>query len=72
VAGAGIALTPTFVVEEDLRDGRLRAILPEWRAEELVLSAVYPASRGLAARVRAFVDFVRERFGAPPRDRRTR
>jgi DNA-binding transcriptional LysR family regulator len=71
LAGAGIALTPMFVVEEDVREGRLRTVLPEWRAEELVLSAVYPASRGLAAGVRAFVDFVRERFGAAPaRDRR--
>lgn len=72
IEGVGIALTPSFVVDEDVRAGRLRTVLPGWRADDLVLSAVYPASRGLSARVRAFLGFVRERFGdAPARRRRS-
>jgi DNA-binding transcriptional LysR family regulator len=76
LGGVGIALTPSFVVDRELRAGRLRTVLPGWSADDLVLSAVYPATRGLSARVRAFVDFIRERFGparparAPSRARR--
>jgi DNA-binding transcriptional LysR family regulator len=63
LGGLGIALAPSFVVDADLRAGRLRTVLPGWNAEGMVLSAVYPATRGLSARVRAFLGFIRERFG---------
>jgi DNA-binding transcriptional LysR family regulator len=72
LGGVGIALTPIFIVEADMRAGRLRTVLPGWNAEHLVLSAVYPATRGLSARVRAFLDFLRERFSQPPGNERRR
>jgi DNA-binding transcriptional LysR family regulator len=63
IAGAGIALTPSFVVEDLIAGGQLRTVLDGWRADPVTLSAVYPASRALTGRVRAFLAFVRERFG---------
>ena len=66
VAGAGIALLPTFVCGPDLRSGALVRVLPGHEARLVSLHAVWPASRLLPARQRAFVDFLIEWFGADP------
>lgn len=64
LAGGGIALLPSFLVGDDLRAGRLLRVLPDWQdAYEAAIHAVYPASRNLSPKVRAFVDFLAERFG---------
>ena len=66
LAGNGIALLPTFIAGADLQEGRLVAILPEYKAPALSLYAVYPPTRHLSAKVRLFIDFLVERFGARP------
>lgn len=40
--GEGIALLPRFIVEDDLRTGRLVKVLPEWTAPEIWLTLYYP------------------------------
>lgn len=62
LTGAGIALCPRYVIEEDLRAGRLALLLREYQATEYSLYAVYPHGRHLAAKVRTFVDFLVERM----------
>jgi DNA-binding transcriptional LysR family regulator len=62
LAGAGISVTPRFVVDADLRAGRLVEVLPRYVMDEIPLHAVYPPGRRLSSRVRAFVDFLVERF----------
>lgn len=57
LAGMGIALIPTFVVADALKDGRLIRVLPSFRCENHSLYALYPSSRHLSPKVRAFVDF---------------
>lgn len=66
LAGCGITLMATFVVGEDLKARRLIQILPEWEAEETWLWTVYPHARFLPRKVRAFVDFLVDEFGAVP------
>lgn len=66
VAGAGICLMPTFMVGDDLRAGRLRAVLPEFDYGASNLYAVYPHARHLSTKVRVFVDFLAARFGPKP------
>lgn len=66
VAGLGIILTPTFIVGEDLKSGRLVRVMPEWSAPEIAVYAVYPPGRHLSAKVRAFVDYLAEYFGPQP------
>jgi len=66
VKGNGIALLPTFIAGADLQQGTLRSILTEYRAPELSLYAIYPPNRHLAVKVRAFIDFLVERFGERP------
>jgi DNA-binding transcriptional LysR family regulator len=65
--GAGVVMQPTFLIADDLRAGRLEQVLPDWcRAQRGAIYAVFPASRNLSPKVRVFVDFLAERFGAEP------
>lgn len=69
-AGLGLACLPSFVAAEALRAGRLVHLLPGFEPEPFGLHAVWPHSRHLAARVRALVDLLAERYrGTPPWDR---
>ncbi|ABC89409.1 probable transcriptional regulator protein, LysR family [Rhizobium etli CFN 42] len=58
VLGLGIVLLPDFVVGEDLRQGRLVRLLPDWDISTIQLQAVYPANRHIAVKVRRFVSFL--------------
>lgn len=62
LAGEGISVVPHFTVAEDLRSGRLRVVLPGYTMREIPLHVVFPPGRRLSTRVRAFVDFLTERF----------
>ena len=64
--GLGLALVPTFSISDELRSGELVAVLPDYLDVETSVYAVYPHSRHLSAKVRAFVDFLRDRFGPEP------
>jgi len=64
--GLGVIILPTFYVGEDIRAGRLQAVLTNFKARELTVYAVYPERKYLAPKVRVFIDFFRERFGPEP------
>lgn len=66
VAGQGIAIHSIWHIADELRDGRLVAVLPDYRLAETAISAVMPQRRLVPPRVRAFVDFLEERFGDDP------
>lgn len=65
IGGMGLLYTPTFIVGDDLRAGRLVSVLNNYRWETGVY-AVFPHGRHLSTKVRAFVDFVLTRFGDDP------
>ena len=56
-AGLGVALLPDWLIEEDLRAGRLVRVLPKFKAKDLPIHVVYLGQRLLPARVSAFIDF---------------
>lgn len=62
VAGVGIAYEPEFILGPDLKAGRLVPILSAYSSPLGPIYAVYPSRRYLSAKVRAFVDFLAERF----------
>jgi DNA-binding transcriptional LysR family regulator len=64
--GAGVTLTPTFIVGPDIRAGRLRAILSDYNTLEISIYAVYPQRKHLSPKVRAFIDFISEQIQDPP------
>ncbi len=66
VKGFGILRTPAFAAAEELRAGRLTPVLCHFEPEEIYVHAVYPHARHLAAKVRAFVDFLAARYAGEP------
>jgi DNA-binding transcriptional LysR family regulator len=62
VAGVGIVYEPEFILAPDLKAGRLVPILASYTAPLGPIYAVYPSRRYLSAKVRAFVDFLAQRF----------
>ena len=71
-AGRGIALQPTFIVGGAIERGELVPVLGDYSWPETPAYAVYPPTRHLSYRVRAFIDFLAEWFsGTPAWDRRT-
>jgi DNA-binding transcriptional LysR family regulator len=58
VAGMGIALLPNFIIERAVADGRLVPVLCEWEAPAITVNAVYPSSRRVPMKTRAFIDFL--------------
>ena len=65
VAGAGIVFAPTFVLGPLLRSGELVRVLPEYEADPLDISVVYPTRVYLPATVRAFVDHLVDTLAEP-------
>jgi len=62
VEGVGIALEPDFIVGADLKSGNLVPVLEAFEAPVSPIYAVYPSRRFLPVKIRAFVDFLVERF----------
>ena len=58
--GGGLAQLLDFTVEDDLRSGRLVEVLADFRPAPQLVSAVWPSSRHLSAKVRTFIDFLLE------------
>ncbi|HUD52101.1 LysR family transcriptional regulator, partial [Parvibaculum sp.] len=63
MAGQALSVSPDFISYEALRSGALLSVLDEWQAPPLMLHVIYPHTRHLSAKVRAFVDFAVEEFG---------
>jgi len=56
--GVGILLAPGFLIADDLDQGRLIRLLPEYRPVEFAMNAVYPHRHHLSAKVRSFIDLL--------------
>ena len=66
LGGLGIALSPVWLFSEDLKAGRVTAILQDYTAQSLPMHAVSPANRRQSARVKAFVDYMSQALEAAP------
>ncbi|HUZ31980.1 MAG TPA: LysR family transcriptional regulator [Xanthobacteraceae bacterium] len=64
--GLGIAYGPIDFFRNDLKDGKLVAVLPNYALPEATIYAVYPAARQLSAKLKAFNDFMTRFFAASP------
>ncbi len=66
IAGLGVVLKPSFIVHEAIRRGDLEVLLPEtvWRG--VALHVVYPDTRHVASKTRAFIEAAREAFAPEP------
>lgn len=66
VAGEGIAYGPSFLVANDIRATRLMPILTDWAGPPFGIYAIYPPNRHVSAKVRRFIDFMRQTWGESP------
>ncbi|MBS7457473.1 LysR substrate-binding domain-containing protein [Coralloluteibacterium stylophorae] len=64
IQGLGITLLPETMCADDVRNGTLEVVLPQWNLPQGICHAVFPSRRGLLPAVRLFIDFLAERL--PP------
>ncbi|PSW13382.1 LysR family transcriptional regulator [Photobacterium rosenbergii] len=65
--GLGIAINSTWSVYKQLERGELVQILKDFPlVSDTAIWAVYPSSRLLAPKVRAFIDYFNDYYGSPP------
>jgi DNA-binding transcriptional LysR family regulator len=63
VAGAGMAMLPTYDVVDDLRRGALVRLLPQHEPETMGMHAVYPSRRYQPHALRVLVEWLAQRLG---------
>lgn len=63
LAGAGIAMLPTYYVGEALARGTLQVVLPDYALDTMNIHAVYLSRRHQPLPLRLLIEFLAERFG---------
>lgn len=61
--GAGIVLQPEMSLTDDIKEGRLLHILPEWSFKTTPMYLIYPQDARPTAKLRSIIDFLVQRFG---------
>ena len=61
-----VIMQPSFLVGDDVAAGRLVELMPEFRAMELGIYAVYPTRKHVSPKVRLLIDFLVESFRDRP------
>ncbi|MBB3060083.1 LysR substrate-binding domain-containing protein [Microbulbifer rhizosphaerae] len=64
ICGVGVGQFPLTMVLDELADGSLVRVLPEWSPQPEAIYAIFPTRRGLLSTVRTLVDFLAEHFAA--------
>jgi len=62
LAGGGIAMLPTFAIDEDLREGRLLPLLSDHEVADMGIHAVYTSRQHQSVLMRTMIDFLAQRF----------
>lgn len=70
IGGLGIAQLPLLVAGPAVAAGSLVSVLPDWSPSPIPIHALFPSSRYLTPKVRAFIDLAVELHASPPRPRR--
>ena len=60
LTGLGVAVVSSWTVQDDIQEGRLVHLLPEWQPAALPVHLVYPWSRYYPARLRRFLELMRK------------
>lgn len=64
VAGVGVTRLPAFSCQKEIDTGALEVVLSEFETAPMGIFAVYPHRAHLSAKVRAMVDFLRDKLAA--------
>jgi len=63
---AGIVCVPTLVAGDEIRDGRLKVVLPQYQLSSFWLSAVYAGTSRNAFKLKLFMEHITGAFGRVP------
>jgi DNA-binding transcriptional LysR family regulator len=63
-SGMGIGVVPSSSIANELANGRLVRVLPDYRLDERNIFAIYPSRQYLDAKIRTWVDFLRRELPA--------
>jgi DNA-binding transcriptional LysR family regulator len=66
IKGCGLINLPIYMVDKDIKHGRLIPVLANYEAPKRPIHAVYLHRMHLSAKVRTFVDYLYTRFQANP------
>ncbi|MDO9845498.1 LysR substrate-binding domain-containing protein, partial [Glaesserella parasuis] len=58
----GIAMLPKYMLETELKRGKLQAVLTDWQLPTFSIYAMYPSRDKLPLAVRKLIDFLLESF----------
>ena len=64
ISGLGISEIPSVLCGQDIQDGRLLEVMPDWHFSSVTLFAIYPSNRNLSRLIRVFKDFCVENIEA--------
>lgn len=64
--GVGVGNLPAYLIEEDLRSGRLRPLLPDHKRPRIPIRVLYPTRQHLSPKVRLFIDALIAAWGDTP------
>ncbi|MFM0314081.1 LysR substrate-binding domain-containing protein [Paraburkholderia nemoris] len=67
LSGSGLAWLPDYLCRQDIAEGRLVRVMPDWERGEREINAVFPRHRTLSPKVRSFVDFLAAHFNSDKR-----
>ncbi len=66
LAGLGVARLSTYLVNEDIAQGRLLRVCPDYEQDDSQILMLFADRRNMPPKVRAFIDFVTAEFGPIP------
>jgi len=62
LAGTGLAILPTWLIKQQLESGHLQRVLTEFEGPRTPVYALFPRRGPPPNKVRAFVDFLSDRY----------
>jgi DNA-binding transcriptional LysR family regulator len=58
LAGAGVGAVPTYSVVDELKEGKLVQLFPEYPLQTTNVFVVYPSRQFVDAKIKTFVEFL--------------
>jgi DNA-binding transcriptional LysR family regulator len=66
IAGMGIGYAPTWLFDEEIKNGSVVRLMPDWESPKSLIQLVSPAHRKNAAKVKAFAEHVAQALSRTP------
>lgn len=60
IAGAGIAVLPMDIVQQEIHDNKLQHLLPQCELPSMALFAVYPSRQWMPSKLKVFLEFLEQ------------